>query len=106
MCSLPLGVQEGKGEMLQEANEAESEEKRCQRLRNLLHFLLTASLPSKIPYSKTKIIPEMSKVKYSYLKLSTAGKDFVFFPNTFSSPLLLILQREVVFGKTVIHNYL
>lgn len=66
MCSLPLGVQEGKGEMLREANETESEEKRCQRLRNLLHFFLTASLPSKIPYSQEQ------KLFLRCLKLSTA----------------------------------
>ena len=52
--------------------------------------------------SRTKIIPEMSKVKHSYLKLRAAG-TCLFFWSTVSLPLLLILQREVFFGKPVTH---
>ena len=40
----------------------------------------------------------MSKVKHSYLKLRAAGM-YLFFWSTLSSLLLLILQREVFFGK-------
>lgn len=102
MYSLPMGAPEGKSEMLGEANEGESEEKRCPRLLNLLHYLLVASLSLKTPGScKNKNYSDISD-------LSTIGKGFVFSsqPTFITSLLLLTLKRKVVFGKTVIDKWL